>query len=80
MKILISILTSSIIKSSRFRKKCAEKIKKIYEDTGFRKAAIFGLTLIPRSIANFIIVASGVENVKIFSDKKDALKWLKKSD
>ena len=76
-KILISILTSSIVKSSQFRKKCGEKIKELYENIGFGRTAIFGLTVIPRAIAKFIIAASGVKNIKIFNNEKEALKWLK---
>jgi hypothetical protein len=49
----------------------------VYENTKFGKTAIFGLTVIPRAIAKFIIVASGVKNIKVFSDEKKALKWLK---
>jgi hypothetical protein len=78
-KILVSMLSSSIIKSSKFRNKCGEKIKKLYKNIGFGKAAIFGLNVTLRTIAKFIIVASGIKNIKVFSSEKEALKWLKVS-
>ena len=77
MKIFIDIMTSTIIASSQFRKECGEKIKELYEDIGFERTAICGITVIPRTIAFFVIKASGVKNIEIFKTKKEALKWLK---
>lgn len=78
-KIMIDIQTSSIIHSSKFRKECGERIRELYDKQGFEKAAIFCINIVLRTIASFIIIASGVKNIKIFKTKEQALKWLKES-
>ena len=77
-KVLINMSTTSVIRSSQFRKITTEKIKKIARDPGFEKAAIYGGDIVLRTIASFIIMTSGTKNIKIFSTEKEALKWLKK--
>lgn len=76
-KILADMSTTSIIRSSQFRKRTAEQIMKMAKDPGFEKAAIFGGNAVMRTIASFIIMASGVKNMKIFETREEALKWLK---
>lgn len=57
------------------------KARKIY--TGFLKsskigkAAVFGLTPRNRIIVSFMLTASQKKDFKVFSTKKEALKWLK---
>jgi hypothetical protein len=41
------------------------------------KIAIFGVSTLLKVIATFIIRASGTGNVRFFTDKEEALKWLK---
>jgi len=65
------------VSSSSFRKKSAGQIKGLIKDPGFKRAAIFGGNIMHRTIASFIIVASGQKNIKIFEKEKEALKWLK---
>lgn len=65
------------IRSSRFRKKTAGQIKDLITDPGFKRAALFGGNTMHRTIASFILAASGIKNIKILKDKEGALKWLK---
>lgn len=78
-RVLIQILAykGPFIASSEFRKQVSKKIKEVIKDPGFEKVAILGGTIIIRTVSSFIITASGVKNMKIFSDKEEALKWLK---
>lgn len=78
-KVLINMTTISIIRSSKFRKITAEKVKKIAIDPGFENAAICGGDIILRTIASFIVKVSRVKNIKVFTTEEEALKWLKKS-
>ena len=78
-KILIHMRTISIIHSSIFRKTTADKIKAVAEKPGYKKVAIFGPSVVLKTITNFIITASGVKNMRIFNSEKEALKWLKGS-
>ena len=41
------------------------------------KIAIFGVTTLLKVIATFIIRAAGTKNVKFFTNKGEAIKWLK---
>ena len=78
-KILIEIKTSTIIRSSQFRKRLTEKLRDIIEGPGFKKAAIFGGNIVSRTIASFVIVAGGIKNMRIFGTKEEALRWLNQS-
>ena len=60
-----------------FRNKLVESAKEIIRDIGFSKAAVFGQRTVTRTVAFFIIKAVGIKNIKIFSNKEEALKWLK---
>ncbi len=74
--ILVDISSGLIAISSRFRRDIAEEIKKLAIDPGFKKLAIFGGVL-PRTVASFVITASGVKNMKVFKTKDEALRWLR---
>lgn len=79
-KILIDMTAINVtagIRSSGFRKKAAVQAKALIESPGFKKAALFGGATIHRTIASFIIVASGIKNIRMFETKEKALKWLK---
>ena len=75
-KIMIDITTNSIIRSTSFRKKIGDEIRYIAQDIGFEKAAVHGGNVVTRTIASFIIMASGVKNMKVFAKIEKALKWL----
>ena len=73
VKILLNIMTTSIIRSSRFRKEVGKK----FEGLNIEKAAMCGGNVVTRIIATFIIAASNLDRIKIFVRKEEALKWLK---
>ncbi len=75
-KFLVDMGHTSIIRSSRFRKNAAEWMKDMYRSSAFYKIAIFGGNIAMRTIASFIIAASGLKNVKVFETKEKAAKWL----
>ena len=75
--ILINISTTTVIRSSLFRKKTAEKIKKIIKDPNFNKAAIYGGNIVMKTIASFILKAVNSKKLKMFNNEKKALDWLK---
>ena len=66
-----------VISGAGFRKKLAEKTKKLFKEIGFKKIAIFGGDMMSRTITMFIISASGIKDMKVFKEKKKALEWLK---
>ncbi len=76
-RILIEIKTISVIRSSRFRKRTADRVRALDKNIGFKKVAVFSETVIMRAIGSFILAASGIKNSKIFTNKKKALDWLK---
>jgi len=76
-KVLIDMSTSSVIRSSQFRRVTVEKVKEVVMNSGLEKAAIFGGGIVLKTIAFFIVMASGMQNVKIFNTSKEALEWLK---
>lgn len=74
--LIVNLVTSSVLRSYRFRKKVGEKFREII----FEKGAICEESFFSRIVASFIIAASGIKNVRIFETKKKALKWLKKAN
>jgi hypothetical protein len=79
-KILIDLSgpISENLRSSQVRKKIVAEVKRWLKGVEFDKAAIFGGDTIKRTIASFLIAASGIKRVKIFEKKEQALKWLQK--
>ena len=82
-RILLKLTTDLRIVSKawytyKHRKILAEKTKNLFKEPGFKKAAIFCKGVTNRTVASFIITASGVDNVKIFDTEEKAVKWLKK--
>lgn len=78
-RILIKI-TNKIktpVTSSETRKELVKEAKNIIKDPGFERAAIYGGSLVSRTVASFIITAIGLKNIKIFATKEKALEWLK---
>ncbi len=76
-RILINIKIFSIIHSSQFRKKTSEIIKDILKTTGYEKIALMGGNTFIKTVASFLLAASGIKNAKIFNTEKEALNWLK---
>jgi len=72
-------LKNPITRSSIFRKRMAEKAIEVFKEPGFERAAIFGASVVTKTIASFIINASGLNNMKIFDSREKALMWLKAS-
>ena len=75
-KIIVDLTNSSLIYSSEFRRESADRVKDLFEQSKFKKIALFGGNVIIRTTASFILVASGVRSIKIFDTKEKALKWL----
>ena len=75
--ILIDLTSGFFATSSKLRKEIAEKFKELVKDPGFKKVAVFG-GIAAVTVASFIISLNKMENVKTFTKKEDALKWLKK--
>jgi hypothetical protein len=76
--ILIDLTSGFFATSSSLRKEIAERFKGLVKDPGFKKVAVFG-GIAAITVASFIISLSKIENVKTFTKREDALKWLKKN-
>ncbi len=79
-KILVDISGAVIghMRSSQLRRGVVKSIKEWIKEAKFEKAAVFGGDTIRRTIASFILVASGIKNIRVFETREKALKWLKK--
>ena len=75
--ILIDLTSGFFVTSSKLRKEIAEKFKELVRDPGFKKVAVFG-GIAAVTVASFIISLSKMDNVKTFTKREDALRWLKK--
>lgn len=79
-KILVDIENiedRAVTSSSLFRKKAVLQAKDFIQNTGFKKAAVFGIKIEDRTVASFVISAIRIKNIKIFITEEEALKWLK---
>ncbi len=75
--VLVDITSGLIPLSSKLRKDIAGRVKELFQELTPKKVAVFG-GIIARTIASFIITASGVKSdIKLFSSKEEAVKWLK---
>ncbi len=79
-KVLVDVGTVAVIRSSSFRNKLAKRLRDTVESRGVEKAAFFGQKLITRTIVSFIVMASGLKNLKVFENKEKALKWLREEN
>jgi hypothetical protein len=79
-KIAINIKTTFPVRTSRFRRATAKRIKGIAENPGFEKLALFSENVIMRTTGSFILAAGEIKNAKVFTKKEKALEWLKRSD
>ena len=75
--ILIDLTSGFFVTSSKLRKEIAERFKELVKDPGFKKVAVFG-GIAAITVASFIISVSKMENVKTFTKREDALRWLTK--
>jgi len=76
--ILIDLTSGFFATSSKLRKEIAERFKGLVKDPGFKKVAVFG-GIAAITVASFIISLSNMENVKTFTKRENALRWLKKN-
>ncbi len=67
------------IRSSYSRQQLTGHLKEWIKGVLFKKGAIFSSSVIRRTITSFIVMASGLKNIKIFENKKEALRWLKQN-
>jgi len=85
LKVLVDITNTSIVpRASSYRRGIAEGIKNLYhKDPEFQriqKVAVFGGSLIIRTITSFVIMAAKLQKrMKIFETKEEALNWLMKN-
>jgi hypothetical protein len=71
-KALIDLSSVSILPSSRTRKNIANMLA----TAGFKQVAVFGPSISIRVVAEFILHASGLKQVKFFPDEAMARAWL----
>ena len=78
-KVLINIIPylGPFIATPGFRKRMADKVKTVLKDPGFDKVAISGGNIAIRTVTSFIIMASGIMNVRVFNSSEKALSWLR---
>jgi len=78
-RVFINIIpfVGPFIATPKFRRDMAEKMRRMMKGSNFKKVAICGGNITIRTIVSFIIAASRVRQMKVFSNKEDALKWLK---
>jgi len=78
-KLLVNIHQSTIFNpSSLWRKEVANKAIVASKELDFEKIAVYGGSVIARTIGSFIIAAAvGIKNVKLFKTQIEALRWLK---
>jgi len=74
--ILIDLTSGFFITSSKTRKEIAEKFKKLIENPGLNKVAVFG-GVMATTIASFIISLNDLGRAKTFKEREKALKWLR---
>jgi hypothetical protein len=79
-KILVTIYASSSFGGSQRRKELVNILKEVYKDPGFEKIAVFGFNPVVRTIVSFVVMATQIKTIKLFSNTESALKWLNKSD
>ena len=70
---------TSFASSSVFRKEIVRELRKVAEDPGFEKAALWGAGVLQRTVAKFILAASGLKNIKYFKTEKESIRWLKEN-
>ncbi len=70
---LLTDLTGIETPSAKIRKIVAEMMKEARID----KIALVGGDFIMKTVANFMMSASGIKNSKFFKTKKEAIEWLK---
>jgi hypothetical protein len=78
-KVLIDISLAVPTTTSSFRRRITRLLKDTYKGVGFEKIAVYGGSLVASVVMGFVIVATGLENIKHFKTKEKALRWLKKA-
>jgi len=78
-KLLVHINQStSFATPSLWRKEMANKAIAASKELDFKKIAVYGGSVMARTIGSFILAAAvGIKNVRLFKTEKEALRWLK---
>jgi len=78
-KLLVHINQSTNFTTpSLWRKEMANKAIAASKELDFEKIAVYGGSVMARTIGSFILAAAiGIKNVKLFKTEKEALRWLK---
>lgn len=64
-------------KSTQFSSAARKRWVKFLQNPKIKRAAIFGGNVFVRTLASFVMAASKGDNIKFFSNRDDAMKWLK---
>jgi len=67
----------ALLSSSLFRKDAVKQGKDFIQNIGFEKAAVFGAGVEDRTVASFVISATRIKNIKVFTTEEEALKWIR---
>ena len=62
---------------TRIRKKGVEALKENFKKLGLEKVALFTGSVTVKVIMSFMVTAAGIDNVRVFGTKEEALNWLK---
>lgn len=63
-----------------WRKKIVNILRNAFRDPGFEKIALWGVrTPIIKVVTEFILGATGLDNIRYFDTENEALKWIGKS-
>ena len=62
---------------TKIRKKGVEALKENFKKLGLEKVALFTGSVTVKVIMSFMITAAGIDNVRVFGTKEEALNWLK---
>ena len=62
--------------SSKFSSSARKIWVRFLQNENIKRAAMFGGNVVVRTLASFVIAATGKKNIKFFSEKDKALEWL----
>jgi anti-anti-sigma regulatory factor len=75
-KIIIDMGNVTILRSSDFREELSERVKKIFKEHNFSRAAFYSKSIVVRTVALFIVSATGLKNIKVFDSEEKSKNWL----
>ncbi|OGD67352.1 hypothetical protein A2442_01145 [Candidatus Campbellbacteria bacterium RIFOXYC2_FULL_35_25] len=62
--------------SSKFSSSARKIWVRFLQNENIKRVAMFGGNVVVRTLASFVIAATGKKNIKFFSEKDKALEWL----